>query len=65
MVISARAVHVVMNGLSDLRMVSSQHMMTSVWDSPQRHRDAHVVQVREIVHSNHHLTVQETIMTFL
>jgi hypothetical protein len=37
MVTSARVVHIVMNGLSDLRMVGSQHMMNCVWDGP-RHR---------------------------
>jgi hypothetical protein len=37
MVISARAIHVVMNGLSDLRSVGSQHMTSRVWDSPQCH----------------------------
>jgi hypothetical protein len=37
MVISARAVRVVMNGLSDLRTVGSQHMMGRVWDGSQRH----------------------------
>jgi hypothetical protein len=26
-----------MNGLSDLRMVGSQYMMSRVWDGPQRH----------------------------
>jgi hypothetical protein len=28
---------VVMNGLSDLRTVSSQHMMSRIWDGPQHH----------------------------
>jgi hypothetical protein len=37
MVINACAIHVVMNGLSDLRMVGSQHMMSCVWDVSQRH----------------------------
>jgi hypothetical protein len=37
MVISALAIHVVVNGLSDLRTVSSQHMMSRVWDGPHRH----------------------------
>jgi hypothetical protein len=27
----------VMNDLSDLRMVSSQHMMSRIWDGRQRH----------------------------
>jgi hypothetical protein len=53
MVISALAAHVI-NGLSDLRTVSSQHMTSSIWGSPQRH----VAQVHEIVLFNHWLTVQ-------
>jgi hypothetical protein len=37
MVINAWAVHIVMNDLSDLRMVGSQYMMNHIWDGPQRH----------------------------
>jgi hypothetical protein len=29
--------HVVMNGLSDLRVAGSQHMVSHVWNSPQHH----------------------------
>jgi predicted DNA-binding protein YlxM (UPF0122 family) len=40
-------------------MVSSQHMMSQVWDSPHMScDDAHVAQAHEIVHSNR-LTVRE------
>jgi hypothetical protein len=34
MVVSASSVHVVMNGLSDLRTVGSQHMISCIWVSP-------------------------------
>jgi hypothetical protein len=54
MMISAWAVCVVMNGLSDLRIVGSQHMMSRVWRSTQ-----HRVQVHEIIRSNCRLTVGE------
>jgi hypothetical protein len=37
MVISAWAIHIVMNSLSNLRTVNSQHMMSRVWDGSQRH----------------------------
>jgi hypothetical protein len=48
MVNSARAVHVVMNGLSDLRMVSSQHMMRHLERASASCDNAHVVQVCEV-----------------
>jgi hypothetical protein len=49
----------VMNGLSDLRTVGSQHMISRVWDdSEPSYDDAHVPQVREIVCYNR-LTVPE------
>jgi hypothetical protein len=52
-------VHVVMNGLSDLRTVGSQYMDKPRLGRPSTSRDdAHVAQVREIVRSNR-LTVQE------
>jgi hypothetical protein len=35
MVINAGAVYVVINGLSDISTVDSQHMMSRVWDGPQ------------------------------
>jgi hypothetical protein len=37
MVICASVVDVVMNGLSDLRTVRSQHMISCVWDDPEHH----------------------------
>jgi hypothetical protein len=37
MVISAWTVHVFRNGLSDFRMIGGQHMMSCIWDGPQRH----------------------------
>jgi hypothetical protein len=36
-VISALAVHIIMNGLSNLRAVGSQHMTSHIWDGPQHH----------------------------
>jgi hypothetical protein len=48
-----------MNSSSDLRMFGSQHMISCIWDGPQRRDDTHVVQVREIACSNHCLTVRE------
>jgi hypothetical protein len=48
-----------MHGLSDLRTVGNQQMMTRVQDGPQHHALAHDAQVHEPVHSNRCLTVWE------
>jgi hypothetical protein len=43
------------NGLSDLRMVESQHMISRVWDGPQHHML--ILMLHKIVCSNRCLTV--------
>jgi hypothetical protein len=55
MVISPWAVHIVMNGLSDLRMVYEQRLGRPLTSC----EDAHVAQVRGIMRSNRRLTVRE------
>jgi hypothetical protein len=45
-----------MNGLSDLRMVGSQHMMRRLGRPSTSCDDAHVAQVRKVVRSNRPLT---------
>jgi hypothetical protein len=61
MVISAWDVHIVMNGLRDLRMVGSQHMSRVLGRTSTSCDNAHMAQVREIVRSNCHLTVREIV----
>jgi hypothetical protein len=48
-----------MNDLSDLRTVDSQHMMSRVWDGPQRR--VTTLMLRKSVRSNRCLIIQEIV----